>query len=252
MTAELISDEVFSVFLVFCRLGSAIMLLPGFGENYVLMRMRLIFALLLSVLLAPILDGHIPPQPAITSNFVALVSYEIVFGLFIGAIARLAIFVLHFGGTMIAMQSGLAAAAFFDPSENSQSTITSNILTTTVLALVFVTGAYAFLLDGIIQTYEVYAPNENLPIDDMALAFTRLGSDALLAALNVAAPLTIVGLLIYVVMGLLNRLMPNFQVFFVIIPVQLLISLFVFMFSLSGALYIALNFLDFSISTILQ
>jgi flagellar biosynthetic protein FliR len=244
MIVELLSAEVFAFMLVFCRIGSAMMVLPGFGESYVLMRLRLFIALIFSLLVMPIVSDSLPLPPQAPVLMIPLVAGEIVFGLFVGATVRLAMMVLHFGGSLIAMQSGLAAAAFFDPAENTQSTITSNILSTAALTLIFVTGAHVFMLEGLVATYEIHQPAFALPIESMTEVMARLSADALVVALKIAAPLTIVGLMIYAVMGILNRLMPNFQVFFIIIPAQLALSLLVFMMALAGALYAFLGFLE--------
>ena len=57
LPAELLAGEVAGVFLVFARVGAALMIVPGFGEHYVLPRLRLALALLLSLILAPAVVG---------------------------------------------------------------------------------------------------------------------------------------------------------------------------------------------------
>ena len=59
----LLNGSIFQFMMIFCRLGSAIMLLPGFGEFYVPPRVRLMLALMFSLTLTPVLKG-IPPVPA--------------------------------------------------------------------------------------------------------------------------------------------------------------------------------------------
>ena len=63
---QIVRDKLLQFFMVFARLGSAIMLLPGFGEAYVPPRVRLIFALVVSVALLPMLSSFLPAQAQYT------------------------------------------------------------------------------------------------------------------------------------------------------------------------------------------
>jgi flagellar biosynthetic protein FliR len=69
---QLVSINLFQFFMVFARLGSAIMLLPGFGEAYVPPRIRLVFALTVSFALMPMIAGSLPVMPAAMGEFAAL------------------------------------------------------------------------------------------------------------------------------------------------------------------------------------
>ena len=64
MLAELLTTELFIFILLFVRIGTAFMVLPGFGEIYVPTIVRLPLALAVTLALAPVLSGAIPPQPA--------------------------------------------------------------------------------------------------------------------------------------------------------------------------------------------
>ena len=64
LPVELLAGEVAGVFLVFARVGAALMIVPGFGEHYVPPRLRLSLALLLSLILAPAVVGTADRLPA--------------------------------------------------------------------------------------------------------------------------------------------------------------------------------------------
>ena len=110
---ELAEPELLRVMLVFCRIGAALMVVPGFGEVYVLPRLRLLLALILSALLAPILAPALPAERLAAGDLAGLIVAEVTVGLLIGAVTRMAMVALHLGGSIIASQSGLASATFF-------------------------------------------------------------------------------------------------------------------------------------------
>ena len=64
MLAQLLPTNLFALMLVFARTGSALMLLPGFGDLYVPQRYRLLLALVFSALLAPGLAPGLPELPS--------------------------------------------------------------------------------------------------------------------------------------------------------------------------------------------
>lgn len=235
---EPIVDEVFGVFLVFARVGGALMLLPGFGEPYILTRHRLLLALFVSLAMAGALGPSLPPVPAETLTLARLVAGEAVLGLFIGAAARALFSALHIAGTAIAFQSGLAAAAFFDPNEGTQGTLPGTFLTTTALVLLFLTDGHHLLLKALAASYGGVPPGGTPPFGDMADLLARLVNEAFTVGVQIAAPLLVVSLLMYLLMGILNRLMPTFQVFFIALPLQILIAFATVMLSLSGAMLV--------------
>ena len=244
MSSVAVAHELFGIGLLFIRIGAILMLMPGFGEVYILGRSRLLLALALSVILAGPLGPSLPNLPARTDELLILILHEAVLGLFIGAAARTMFAALHIAGSTIAAQSGLATASVFDPSQSTQGTLPGNFLTTTAMVLLFVTDGHHMLLRGIAGSYDNFALSEPLPLDDMAAFMTDIVQKAFDLGVQIAAPLLLVGLLTNLAMGVLNRLMPSFQVFFIALPLQLLLAFATLALSFAGGLLVFFTFLD--------
>lgn len=243
----LIEPELLRVMLVFCRIGAALMVVPGFGEVYVLPRLRLLLALVLSVLLAPLLAPAMPAALPATGELVGLVVAEIGIGLLIGAVTRMAMVALHLGGSIVASQSGLASAVFFDPHDGGQGSIGSNFLTVVALALLFAADAHHALLRALVESYGLFAVGaEPLPADG-ALLLSRLLGEATAVGLRIAGPVALVGLALSVALGALNRMAPALQMLFVATPAQLLLSLGALMLSLAAGMHAFLGLFDRSL-----
>lgn len=244
MPAELVADEVFGVLLLFVRTGSALLLLPGFGEPYVLGRFRLLLGLLLALALAGPLGPGLPAMPAEPLALARLIGTEALLGTFLGGAARVLLAALHVAGTVIAYQSGLAAASMFDPNEATQGTLPGNFLTTTALVLLFLVDGHHLMLQALAASYAGLPAGAALPLGDMADLLARLLNEAFAIGVRIAAPLVLVSLLMYLGMGILNRLMPAFQVFFIALPLQILIAFAALMLSLGGGLLVFLTFFE--------
>ena len=222
---QLVSVNLFQFFLVFARLGSAIMLLPGFGEAYVPPRVRLIFALTVSFALMPMIARSLPAMPAGMSAFAALVVVEIGIGLFFGMLARIILLGAQSAGSVIALQIGMASALVADPTTQQQAAITGNFLLALTVVLIFATGLDHMTLKGLVGTYAIFPAGEVPPMGDVADHASRIVSDSFAVAIAMTAPFLVYGIVFAVALGLLARLMPTLQVFFIAMPMQLLAGL---------------------------
>jgi flagellar biosynthetic protein FliR len=222
---SLLNGSIFQFMLIFCRIGSAVMLIPGFGEAYVPARVRLIFALMFSLALMPMLADRIPVLPAALDRFVMTLATEIGIGLFFGSLCRIILMAVLSAGSIIALQTGLANALSVDPTTAQQAAVTGNFLIIVALLLIFATGLDHTTLQALVGTYAVMPPGRIPPLGDFANFDSRAVADSFTLAVQMSAPFLVYGLVFTGALGLLARLMPTLQVFFVATPAQLLIGL---------------------------
>jgi len=244
MVTSLVSDEVFAYFIVFVRLGTALMLLPTMGEPGVPPRARLGFAFAFTLVLTPLLRESLPANPSGPIALTVLIAGESLIGLFLGTCARLMMAVMHTAGMVISFQSGLSAAQMFDPNQSAQSSITGNFLNLMALLVIFTSGLHHVLLAGLVDSYTLFPPGHVLPLGDGALMVARVVADSFRVGLQIATPVVVGGFLLYLGAGLLNRLMPQMMVFFVVLPIQIMFAFGLLMVSLSAAIYWFITFFD--------
>ena len=235
MLADVLVEELFAALLVFARLGTALMIVPVFGERYVLGRLRLLLGLLLSAALAPTLRG-LPTAPAEPAVLALLVGGEVAVGLFLGAVTRLVMAALHVAGTIAAMQSGLSAAAFFDPNEATQGTLPGNLFATTALAAMVAADLHHLLLRALAASYARLPAGAGLPAEDALRLLTTLGDAAIRTGLELAAPFVLASLLANLALGVLGRLMPALQLLSLALPLQLLLAIGLMLLTIAGVL----------------
>ncbi len=243
MLEELTITMVFHAILLFARIGTMLMLLPGFGESNTSMQGRLWFAAGLSLVFLPLLQPTLPQVPTSTISLVLLVSSEIIVGVFIGSMTRIVFSVLHTAGMIISFQMGLSAAMLFDPSQGSQGSVVGNFLTIVAFVLLFTTNMHHVFIYGMIDSYVVFVPADPLPWGEFAEFAGRLTSDVFNMAFRMASPLVICGLLVYLAAGVMSRLMPQMQVFFVLVPLQVLLGFFILIVTMSGSMMWFMDYL---------
>lgn len=234
MLQELAAGNVYAFLLIFCRIGSAAMSLPGVGENSIPARFRLCIALLISALVVPILGPTLPPLPAQPAHLAFLVITEIGLGLALGVMVRLLMSAMHVAGTVIALQGGLASAMLFDPNQGAQSAVVSSALVFMGIALVFVTDLHLLSLQAAFDSYTLFPPMQAPSFGDFANTVVRIVSEGFALGMRLAAPFIVYGVVFNVALGLLNRLMPTLQIFFIMQAPQIAFALLLLSLSLTA------------------
>jgi len=241
MSWHVLPTDLFAFLLIFARIGAAMVLLPGVGEAGVPPRLRLLFALGMSAVLLPALGPTLPRMPADVGGLGLVLGTEIVIGAFLGTVARLVMAALEVTGMVIGYQSALSNALFPDPSTTQGGAFASGFLMVLGLVLVFATDLHHVLFRGLAGSYALFEPGEVPPLGEMAEAVTRVVSRSFLLGVQLAAPFILVGLVFSLGSGLLSRLMPQIQVFFIVMPVQISLGFVVLLSTISGVM---LWFLD--------
>lgn len=220
--------------LIFCRVGSTLMLLPGFGEAYVPMRVRLMMALMLSIVLVPAIT-NLPPVPNDVFSVVTLIIAEVMVGLFLGFLTRILMSGIQMAGMIIALQSSLASAVVQDVTQvQGQASAISNFLGMAALTLMFIMDLHHLMLRGLADSYTLFLPGQFPIVEDFSKHAVEMMTGAFAASLQIAAPVVVISIITYLGAGILARLVPNIQIFFLIMAPQILISLFILMISFSA------------------
>jgi flagellar biosynthetic protein FliR len=212
----------FQAVLLFARLGAAVMLMPGLGEAEVPAPLRLGLGLALVVLLLPVLRPVLPAAPDDVAEALRLVATEVALGLWLGGLARLLVIGFAMAGQFVAVLVGLSGLLVADPAMGQGGTALSRAFALLAAALVLAAGLHGLALRALVGSYDAFPPGAPLPAGAMAEALAGAGAESLALALRLAAPFVIGAIALNLALGLLARLAPGVQTFFVAVPGQIL------------------------------
>ncbi|HVM79722.1 MAG TPA: flagellar biosynthetic protein FliR [Stellaceae bacterium] len=236
MLDQLLPANLFAGLLVFARLGSALMLLPGFGEVYVAPRLRLVLALGLTLLAAPALAPTLPPLPGEPLGLLLLLGGEIAVGIFLGTVARILLAALQVAGSVVSIQLGLSAALIFNPMAQQQEALTSAFYSVAGVLVIFLADLHHPMLRGLVASYGVFHPGALIQWGDASDAIARAVTECFRIGVEIAAPFLVIGTIFYVAVGLVSRLAPQLQILFVVQPLQIVAGLAAFALLLTSGL----------------
>ena len=241
MLKELLTLNIFGFLLIFSRVGAAITVMPGFSAPYVNVRARLVIALAISFVLGPVLAQKLPGLPSTAVGLGVLLAGEIIIGVFLGTLALILMGALQTAGTIISYVSSMANAFIQDPIAQQQSSLISGFLSTIGILLVFITDMHHLMLAAVIDSYTLFVPGQALAFGNIVEVIGRRVMDSFALGVQLASPLIITGFVYYLGLGLLSRLMPAMQVFFIGLPVQIAIQISVFTLTLSTMMLVFLS-----------
>jgi len=210
--------------LVFARIGTMVMLLPGLGELSVPVRVRLTVALVLAAVLLPLHRSAYQVDLRAFGPVLAMLGKEIFIGAVLGLTVRLMISALQVAGSVIAQNLGLGFVTAVDPTQGQQSVIVANFLTVLGLTLVFATDLHHLVIAALDDSYTLFQPGEIPLLGDVAALTTRTVAAAFRIGIQLSAPFAVFALLFNLGLGILSRLMPQMQVFFIGLPLSILIG----------------------------
>lgn len=223
VTIASLNTIVLVYLLVFCRVGSMVMLMPAIGDSTIPSQVRLVFALALSFVMTPVLAQHYHPEAGSVVVLSFLIMREIVVGVLVGLMARIITSAFSVAGFFIANQSGLAMAQTFDPASTSdQGAILGNFLQMLSTACIFATNLHYLVISAVNGSYNLIPPGAVLPTSDMAQLVIQYVSGTFTLGFQLAAPFIVFGMVINMSFGVLSRLMPQLQIFFVVMPINVI------------------------------
>ncbi|MEM9028684.1 MAG: flagellar biosynthetic protein FliR [Pseudomonadota bacterium] len=211
------SEFVLHVFLVFCRVGGIMMLVPGFASPRIPMRIRLMFAVILAWMISPIAAPV--TQVASPDMLLLRISSEFVTGVTIGLVARIYLVALEFAGTAISAYIGFGMQPGGVAIDDQATVPLTALITSTATLLFFVLNLHWAVIGALVRSFDAYPIGSGFDIGFRTEFLVGTLSQAFYLAIQISGPFLIFGLLVNLIFGVVNRLVPQVPAYFVSIPV---------------------------------
>lgn len=226
------AQQVYVVALVFARVGAMVMTIPGLGEQPAPAQIRLSFALLLALVVAPVAEPHLGTLPDTVGGLVGAVLKEVILGLMIGAILRMFLGSLAAAGEIMAIQTSLSFAQTADPTQAANGSTLATFLSLLGVILVMSTDLHHMFIAAIARSYVLFPVGKPVPVHDATNLAISTFSGSFALGVQLSAPILVFALVFNIATGLIGRAMPQFQIFFAATPLQVLLGLSIFALSL--------------------
>jgi flagellar biosynthetic protein FliR len=241
MLGSILEAEAFGFILITLRMASIVMFVPVFGDRSIPQRMRVALAMAISVIVYGTMRDQLPPMPKELFGLVDLFVREFLVGAMLGLMIRVLMAATHTAGSVIAFQTGLAAARAFDPAQGQQSVVVAAFINLVAITTILVTDIHHMMIEGIAHSYYKFPIGETLYIEDFATTATQMVAASFLLGFQLASPFIVYGMIYNLGLGLLARMVPGFQVFFIGMPINIFMGFVLMSLLLGGILTLFLE-----------
>lgn len=218
---------VFPFFLLFTRMAAAMMVFPALSDPSINIRARLLIVLGVCFVLFPVLSPQLPALPPLTGDMLLLVFGEMITGILLGLGARLMMAAMSIAGELISFLAGFQGASLFDPQTATNTGAPQIFLTLCASVVLLGLGLHHQLILAVVESYSLFKPGVLPDVGDVSAAFVQMMSMITMLGVQLAAPVVVAGILTNALFGVLNRLVPQLQTFFVGVPVAMTISVLI-------------------------
>ncbi len=219
--------------LVFARLSAMLIVMPVFGFSTVSVRIRILFAFVLTLVIAPMLTPVMQYAPTRLLQLFIDVMREVFAGLLIGYGAQIIFEAIMIAGSYVGFQLGLAIMNVIDPTSQDQSPIIGNFWMLVILMFFIITNAHYFLIETIFMNFKIIHPAAAQFKGSLGVTVMRSGSMMYDMAIHFAAPIMVFILIFDVATAFMARVMPQMNIFFVSLPLKIIFGLFLLVVSLN-------------------
>jgi flagellar biosynthetic protein FliR len=232
------AGTVLLTFLIFCRIGGCLMIMPGFGSSRVPMQVRVFLAVSVTLALAPILipvvEGDL--SKATVPTIGQLIASETMIGVLIGIMARIFFLALQFMGTAVSMLIGFSGSADPPVDESEPAPAVATLLTLTATVLLFVAGLHVEVMRALAASYSVIKITDLFDPRFALSKVTDAASDSFVLIAQLTSPFLVYSLIINFLFGIMNKMTPLIPVYFISAPFILAGGLVLLYFTFSEAL----------------
>jgi flagellar biosynthetic protein FliR len=238
--SDLASQNVLAVFVVFCRVGACLMLVPGFGSGRVPMQIRLMVAVAVSLALAPgLVDGILGViRLRAEAVPVALICSELLIGVTIGLMCRLFFLALQAMVTLMATMIGYSGAMGISLEDNEPEATLASFVGLAAVVVLFLTDQHWEILRGILQSYKYWPVTGTLSPHYLLVKVTDVLAMSFHVCLRLSSPFIVFGLILNFAVGLINKFTPQIPVYFIATPFILAAGLMLLFFVSSDFIHL--------------
>jgi len=224
-------DFLYRAFLIFLRLGALLFFIPIFEGKGVPVMFRAGFALLFTGIIAM----SVPDRPVLPAHVLGLVLAgfnELLLGLFMGLVVRVAFQTVSMAGEMISIEGGFMRDASFDPASQMSGPVAQKMLFQFAIVVFLVTGMHLEVFSSFLKSFEVAHLGVWLPSPGAVTGLIAQTAQIFTVSVQMAAPFIAMNFVINATFAVLGKAVPQMNVFMTSFAVMIAAGLLIMVFTL--------------------
>lgn len=234
---------ILAAFLVFCRIGACLMLLPGYSSVRIPSQVRLFIAIAVALAVSPRLMPQLVPlvRDAADDVRIAMMAGELFNGLLIGLLGRVFMIALQFSGSIVANAIGMGQTLGVPMEEQEAVPALVSLITLTATVMIFSLNLHAEIVNALIASYKAIPVEMGFSIRSGLNSLVDNLDETFKLCLRIASPFIVYAVVVNFAIGLANKMTPQIPVYFISLPFVLAGGLVLLGFSIGDFLTLFLD-----------
>lgn len=230
--------SVLALFLLFCRIGSCFMVLPGLASSRVSPTVRLFLSLAVTMAMLPILWDTVSPRVTASDPgaMVVLIFSESLIGIMFGLIARLYVVGLQFAGVIIGTSMSMSMPGGVDILEDTSESALVAFITFSGLMVLFLLDFHQVVIRALVDSYSAMPLGTFVSGQKALITLTDTLSQIFMVMLRLGSPFLIFSVMFNFAVGLISKLAPAIPIYFIATPFSLMAGIFLMYLAIAAML----------------
>lgn len=218
-------NQVLSVLIILTRVAPLLFFMPVIGSRSVPAQVKIIFCLLTSLVLAPVITVDPKVLTGPPAGFIILVLSEVVFGAILALFARFVFSAVEIAGQMVGVQMGMGVAGVMDPQFGTQTSPVGLFWNIAAILIFLGINGHHMFFSTLTESYGWMRPGEiNITMatfNAMLQGITHM----FVLAVKIMAPASAALFFAHVAMGIVAKTVPQIPILIVGLPMNIAIGM---------------------------
>lgn len=242
MTDILVVEFVVGL-MIFMRIAGAVFTAPFFSNSSMPVLPRLLFSMVLAYIIYLSVDKN-SFNVELTLGWLAINGMkEMIIGLIIGFTLQLAFHAISYAGMLIGFDMALSMANVFNPASEMNNNVIGQFIYFLALLIFLLINGHHYIISAAVFSFTVVPVGKFVVTGGVVDLLIKYSSSVFIIAVKIAAPIMVSFFLINVASGVIARVVPQMQVFFVVLPIKIGLGLFLIMVAIPVYIYAMKNIL---------
>lgn len=213
--------EFVTGFLIFLRMASCLFTAPVFNSRAVPVMAKMLLALVLTYIVFFTVSTF--PFNYNEQGLFVLMFYgikEILVGMILGFALNIIFYGVSLAGQILAFDMGIVMAQVFDPTTESHGNVLGTLLNLAALLIFILINGHHYLIESLVYSYKIVGLGGFAIDEAFGTLIIQYTASVFIVAVKIAAPIIASFFLLHLAAGIMGRMMPQMQVFFVILPLK--------------------------------
>ncbi|WP_457569736.1 flagellar biosynthetic protein FliR [Desulfurobacterium sp.] len=251
MNSIITPSQIGGFFAVLSRLGAFFMAFPFVNTSMIPANVRVLLLVSLSFFVSLLVNVQVPIEHYTLIDMAAMVLKEVFIGLSFALLTAIFLGIVSYAAELISYSMGLTVANMFDPTFGVISVLDRLYILIFYLVF-FITGSYRLLIGAAVASFRVIPVGKTVAFNiDGIFQFLILKAALLFSlAFKLAFPIMLTLFVTNLALALINRLIPQINVFIVGLPLQIFVGLFALIVGFSAIVYAISSLVDMLVSNL--